>query len=129
MKHKSLASMGMLFASILSVGACLWFVPAARANVINACSVGSATSGETMTCTFTDNHPTNLLTGTLTVGKVFTQTPGVLNVDLGLTNTIAGNNVPGIFIYTVTETILNSSGVAWTDFEISTPNADRKSVV
>jgi len=84
--------------------------------------VGSATAGESMlSCSYTDN-PTSL-TGTLSIIKDFTQTPGELNVDLGLTNTIAGNNVPGIFTYTVTETILNASAVTWADFEISSPNA------
>jgi hypothetical protein len=55
--------------------------------------------------------------------KVFGQTPGYLNVDLGLTNTIAGNDVGGVFNYTVTETIINASSVTWADFEISSPNA------
>ena len=48
---------------------------------------------------------------------------GTINASLGLTNTIAGNNVPGIFIYSVTETIHNNSGVDWFDFHITSPNA------
>ena len=111
------------WAFVALAGACSWFVPAARANVINSCSVGSATPGETLTlCSFTDNPAT--LSGNLTVNKTFTQTPGSLNVGLGLTNTIAGNNVfSGVFTYSVTEHIFNNSGVAWSDFEIGMPNA------
>lgn len=99
----------------------LWAVPPARANVINACSP-IATAGETMTCSFA-NSTTNP-TGILTVDKIFTQTPGTINVSLGLTNTIAGNNVlPGIYTYAVTETIHNRSGIAWWDFHIVAPDA------
>jgi hypothetical protein len=109
--------------TILSVAACLSFISTAKANtIISPCTVGSASAGETLVaCTATDNPAT--LTGTLNIVKVFGQTPGYLNVDLGLTNTIAGNDVGGVFNYTVTETIINASSVTWADFEISSPNA------
>lgn len=96
-------------------------VPPAKANVINTCSA-FATAGEVQnSCTFSNNSSN--LTGVLTIDKTFTQFPGTINASLGLTNTIAGNNVPGIFIYSVTETIHNNSGVDWFDFHITSPNA------
>jgi MYXO-CTERM domain-containing protein len=108
--------------TILGAAAFFWLASPGKANTIDSCTVGSASAGESMpSCSYTDNPAS--LTGTLNVVKDFTETPGYLNVDLGLTNTFAGNNVPGIFTYTVTETILNASTVTWEDFEIGSPNA------
>ncbi len=94
----------------------------ASANVITSCQ-GFVTAGETLnSCTF--NHNTSTLTGTVTIDETFTQTVlgSGINVGFSLTNNIAGNNVPGIFDYTVTKTIHNLSGVPWFGFNIGVPN-------
>ena len=105
----------------LESAACLWFVPPAAASVIDSCTVASATAGESLTsCTFGTAPIGGGQTGDLTIDKLFTVTvPGSdLDVDLGL-----NTSVSGIYVYTVTENIVNDSPVTWTNFEISVPNA------
>lgn len=95
----------------------------AHANQITSCVTAAATPGETMVCSFTSPLSLN-------ISKTFGTTPGGLNVGLGLTNNIAGNNPSqNTTIYRVTETITNTSGVDWTDFHIFSPNASSLSIV
>ncbi|MBI4905380.1 MAG: PEP-CTERM sorting domain-containing protein [Acidobacteria bacterium] len=88
----------------------------AQGNVINDCTQVGFTGGSMNSCVFAHN-PT-LLTGTLSVTETMTAVnPASINISLGLTNTIAGNNVPGIFDYAVTKVIVNNSGVTWYGFD------------
>lgn len=95
----------------------------AHANEIISCGVAAASPGATLD-TFTCDETS------LIFFKSFAQTPGGLNVGLGLTNNIAGNNTTQTpTVYQVIEVIRNTSNVDWTDFEIFAPNASLLSVV
>lgn len=99
----------------------------AHANVITSCQTAANSPGASMTnCSF--DVPPFLTTPTITIDKLFNPEPsgglGFLNVGFNLTNNIAGNNtIPGVTVYTVTETITNNSGIDWHDFHILSPNA------
>ena len=97
----------------------------AQANTIKICNTSNPTAGTVTSCTF--NHNTSNFTGILNISETFTSNTGGVGVALYLTNTIAGDNVNGIFDYTVTKTIFNNTGSAWAGFSVSFPDASAQS--